>query len=124
MAACDLAIFPPRWMVAEHTFRPPYYHRNIMNEFMGNICGVYDAKTQGFIPGSASLHSCMAGHGPASDVFEKASTGELDAIRYPDTNLAFMFETTYIMKIAPWALENVDGTYLDCWKEMPKNFTI
>lgn len=91
---------------------------------MGNICGVYDAKTQGFIPGSASLHSCMAGHGPASDVFEKASTGELDAIRYPDTNLAFMFETTYIMKIAPWALENVDGTYLDCWKEMPKNFTI
>lgn len=58
-------------MVSEHTFRPPYYHRNIMSEFMGNICGTYDAKETGFGPGCASLHSIMTPHGPEADVFEK-----------------------------------------------------
>jgi homogentisate 1,2-dioxygenase len=66
-----LAIFPPRWLVGENTFRPPYYHRNTMSEFMGNLSGTYDAKEKGFIPGSASLHSCMSGHGPEYEVFEK-----------------------------------------------------
>lgn len=70
-ALCDFAIFPPRWLVGEDTFRPPYYHKNTMTEFMGNICGSYDAKRQGFGPGSASLHTCMAGHGPEAGVFEK-----------------------------------------------------
>jgi homogentisate 1,2-dioxygenase len=72
-AVCDFVIFPPRWLVAEHTFRPPYYHRNTMTEYMGNITGVYDAKEEGFVPGGSSLHSCMAGHGPEAAVFEKAS---------------------------------------------------
>lgn len=63
-AVVDFAIFPPRWLVAENTFKPPYYHRNTMSEFMGNIKGVYDAKEEGFVPGSSSLHSTMAGHGP------------------------------------------------------------
>lgn len=71
VALCDFVIFPPRWLVGEDTFKPPYYHRNTMTEFMGNICGVYDAKEEGFVPGSASLHSCMAGHGPEQQVFEK-----------------------------------------------------
>ena len=72
-AVCDFVIFPPRWLVAEHTFRPPYFHRNTMSEFMGNLAGVYDAKEYGFIPGASSLHSCMSGHGPEEAVFEKAS---------------------------------------------------
>ena len=70
-ALCDFVIFPPRWLVGENTFRPPYYHRNTMSEFMGNLAGTYDAKEKGFIPGSASLHSCMSGHGPEYEVFEK-----------------------------------------------------
>ena len=72
-AILDFVIFPPRWLVGEDTFRPPYYHRNTMSEFMGNIAGTYDAKEKGFIPGANSLHSCMSGHGPESEVFEKAS---------------------------------------------------
>jgi len=72
-AVVDFVIFPPRWLVAEHTFRPPFYHRNTMSEFMGNISGVYDAKEFGFCPGASSLHSCMSGHGPETAVFEKAS---------------------------------------------------
>ena len=73
----DFVIFPPRWLVAENTFRPPYYHRNTMSEFMGNIKGTYDAKEKGFIQGASSLHSTMSGHGPESEVFKKASEAEL-----------------------------------------------
>eukprot|EP00349_Pseudokeronopsis_sp_Brazil_P000981 CAMPEP_0202961720 /NCGR_PEP_ID=MMETSP1396-20130829/5789_1 /ASSEMBLY_ACC=CAM_ASM_000872 /TAXON_ID= /ORGANISM="Pseudokeronopsis sp., Strain Brazil" /LENGTH=325 /DNA_ID=CAMNT_0049681763 /DNA_START=201 /DNA_END=1174 /DNA_ORIENTATION=+ len=73
-ATCDFVIFPPRWLSMEDTFKPPYYHRNTMSEFMGNIAGVYDAKEQGFCPGAASLHSTMTGHGPEAEVFEKGSS--------------------------------------------------
>jgi homogentisate 1,2-dioxygenase len=76
MAVCDFVIFPPRWLVAEHTFRPPYYHRNTMTEFMGNIGGEYDAKV-GFVAGASSLHSAMSGHGPDAEVFDKASNSDL-----------------------------------------------
>ena len=78
-ANCDFAIFPPRWMVAEHTFRPPWFHRNLMNEFMGLVFGAYDAKAEGFVPGGASLHNCMAGHGPDAETFERASHAELES---------------------------------------------
>ena len=71
-ANCDFAIFPPRWMVAEHTFRPPWFHRNFMSEFMGLVRGEYDAKAEGFLPGGASLHNCMSGHGPDADSYERA----------------------------------------------------
>ncbi len=91
-ANCDFAIFPPRWMVAEHTFRPPWFHRNLMNEFMGLVFGAYDAKAEGFVPGGASLHNCMAGHGPDAETFERASNAELKP-QYLDNTLAFMFET-------------------------------
>ncbi len=76
-ANVDFGIFPPRWMVAEHTFRPPWFHRNAMNEFMGLIFGQYDAKAEGFVPGSASLHSCMQAHGPDAETFERAVNAEL-----------------------------------------------
>src|SRR6516165_5653659 len=71
---------PPRWMVAEHTFRPPWFHRNLMNEFMGLVFGAYDAKAEGFVPGGASLHNCMAGHGPDAETFERASNAELKPV--------------------------------------------
>ena len=119
-AVLDFVIFPPRWMVAEHTFRPPYYHRNTMTEFMGNIIGVYDAKKHGFLPGTASLHSCMAAHGPEAEVFRKGSTAELAPVRYPDNSLQFMFETCYMLRIAPWAVERIDDTYLQCWQGIEK----
>ena len=76
-ANVDFVIFPPRWLVAEHTFRPPWYHRNIMSEFMGLIRGSYDAKEEGFVPGGMSLHNMMLPHGPDADGFEKATTAEL-----------------------------------------------
>ncbi|CAG9323489.1 unnamed protein product [Blepharisma stoltei] len=124
-AVLDFVIFPPRWMVAEHTFRPPYYHRNTMTEFMGNIVGTYDAKTDGFVPGGASLHSCMSGHGPEAKVFEKGSTSKLEPVRYPDNNLQFMFETMFMLRIPSWALERerLDINYLECWKGLEKHFT-
>ena len=72
----DFVIFPPRWLAMENTFRPPWFHRNVASEFMGLIHGVYDAKAEGFVPGGASLHNCMSGHGPDAATFEKASAAD------------------------------------------------
>ena len=124
MANVDFVIFPPRWMVAENTFRPPYYHRNIMSEFMGLIEGVYDAKEHGFVPGGASLHNCMSPHGPEAEVFEKASNAELTPQKYENT-LAFMFESRYIISPTKYALEGKERQtdYTQCWRSITKHFT-
>jgi homogentisate 1,2-dioxygenase len=94
VANCDFVIFPPRWLVAEDTFRPPWFHRNVMSELMGLVKGVYDAKAEGFVPGGISLHNAMLAHGPDADTFMRASAAEL-APRYLDNTLAFMFESRY-----------------------------
>jgi homogentisate 1,2-dioxygenase len=124
VAAADFVIFPPRWAVQEHTFRPPYFHRNCMSEFMGLIRGVYEAKQEGFLPGGGSLHSCMSSHGPDRQTFEKASTEELRPVRIPDTTLAFMFETTYLLALTPFAEDSPkDENYHRCWQPFSKNFS-
>ncbi|GGZ24061.1 homogentisate 1,2-dioxygenase [Asticcacaulis endophyticus] len=98
-ANCDFVIFPPRWMVAEHTFRPPWFHRNIMSEFMGLIEGHYDAKAQGFAPGGVSLHNGMNAHGPDKASYDAAIAADLTPQKY-DGTMAFMFETRYVLKPA------------------------
>ena len=123
VANCDFAIFPPRWMVAEDTFRPPYFHRNIMNEFMGLIFGEYDAKAEGFEPGGASLHNCMSGHGPDAATFDAASKAKLEPRRLDDT-LAFMFETRHVLHPTLFALETplLQRDYWRCWQGLQKHF--
>jgi homogentisate 1,2-dioxygenase len=122
-ANVDFVIFPARWAVAEHTFRPPYFHRNVMSEFMGLIRGVYDAKEEGFVPGGASLHNCMSAHGPDADTFERASRAELRPQRYDDT-LAFMFESRYVIRPTKFALETpaLQPNYFACWQGLQKHF--
>jgi homogentisate 1,2-dioxygenase len=124
-ANIDFVIFPPRWMMAEDTFRPPYYHRNVMNEYMGLIYGVYDAKTEGFVPGGSSLHNCMNGHGPEAVTFEKASTTPLKPEKQENT-LAFMIESRYPFHVTKLALETQyrQKNYLDCWKDLRSNFQL
>ncbi len=119
----DFVIFPPRWMVAEHTFRPPWFHRNFMSEFMGLIQGEYDAKAEGFVPGGASLHNCMAGHGPDTETFEKASSAELKPV-FQGNTLAFMFETRYVCRPTKFALETseLDHQYFEVWQGLRKKF--
>ncbi len=97
LANIDFVIFPPRWMVAENTFRPPWFHRNLMNEFMGLIQGAYDAKAGGFVPGGASLHSCMSAHGPDAESCDKAIAADLKPHRI-DQTMAFMFETSQVLR--------------------------
>jgi homogentisate 1,2-dioxygenase len=101
-ANIDFVLFPERWLVAENTFRPPWYHMNIMSEFMGLIYGQYDAKPQGFTPGGFSLHNCMLPHGPDADAFEKASTAELKPHKLEGT-MAFMFETRLPQRVTAYA---------------------
>ena len=122
-ANVDFVIFPPRWMVAEHTFRPPYFHRNVMSEFMGLIRGRYDAKEEGFVPGGASLHNCMTGHGPDAESFEKASNADLAPDRYTNT-LAFMFETRYVIRPTRFAMETpaLQKNYFECWQGLKRFF--
>lgn len=123
-ANVDFVIFPPRWQVAEHTFRPPWFHRNIMNEFMGLIAGAYDAKAEGFLPGGASLHNCMSGHGPDAETYERASTADLQP-RYLDDTLAFMFETRLVIRPTKFAMETKirQHEYFECWQGLKKHFT-
>ena len=122
-ANVDFVIFPPRWLVAEHTFRPPWYHRNVMNEFMGLIVGAYDAKAEGFVPGGASLHNCVAGHGPDAETYQRASRAELKPQRLADT-MAFMFETQLVVRPTRFALETriLQHEYFECWQGLKKHF--
>ena len=122
-ANCDFVIFPPRWLVAEDTFRPPWYHRNLMSEFMGLVHGQYDAKPEGFRPGGASLHNCMVPHGPDADAFERASNAPL-APHKLDNTLAFMFESRYRFRPTEWAMKGgaLDGAYADCWRNLKDGF--
>lgn len=126
VANIDFVIFSDRWMVAEDTFRPPYYHRNIMSEFMGMIKGVYDGKEDkgGFIAGGASLHNCMTPHGPDTNAFEKASSGEQKPAKLKNT-LAFMLESCFVMKPTDQALnsDKIQPDYFKCWQELPHNFS-
>ncbi|MEG1038823.1 MAG: homogentisate 1,2-dioxygenase [Pseudomonas sp.] len=124
MANLDFVIFPPRWMVAENTFRPPWFHRNLMNEFMGLIKGEYDAKAEGFLPGGASLHSCMSAHGPDAETCAKAIAVEL-APNKIDNTMAFMFETSQVLRPSRHALEcpQLQADYDSCWASLPSTFT-
>jgi homogentisate 1,2-dioxygenase len=123
-ANCDFVIFPPRWMVAEDTFRPPWYHRNVMSEFMGLIYGQYDAKPEGFKPGGASLHNSMVPHGPDAEAFDKASSAEL-APHKLDNTLAFMFETRWRLRPTAYALQSgrLEASYPDCWAPLQDQFS-
>ena len=122
-ANVDFVLFPPRWLVAEDTFRPPWYHRNVMSEFMGLVRGRYDAKEEGFLPGGISLHNMMLAHGPDASGFEKASLAELRPVKLEDT-LAFMFETRFPQMGTAFAAraETLQQDYIDCWAGLKKRF--
>jgi homogentisate 1,2-dioxygenase len=123
-ANIDFVIFPPRWMVAEKTFRPPYYHRNIMSEYMGLIHGVYDAKVGGgFAPGGGSLHNCMSAHGPDAQAFKDASEATLKPV-YQGGTMAFMFESSMTYKPTNTALSTpaLQKNYQDCWQGLQSQF--
>ncbi len=123
VANCDFVIFPDRWLVAEDTFRPPWYHRNYMSEYMGLIYGQYDAKETGFVPGGGSLHNQMSAHGPDLDAFEKASNAGLAPQKLSGT-MAFMFESRYIIRPTRFAMEcpQLQDNYHEVWHELKKNF--
>jgi homogentisate 1,2-dioxygenase len=118
-ANADFVIFPPRWMVAEDTFRPPWFHRNVMSEAMGLIHGAYDAKADGFAPGGLSLHNLMSGHGPDVDSWTKASAAELKPAKIEGT-MAFMVETCWPYRPTAWALEHAQPDYDLAWAGFPK----
>jgi homogentisate 1,2-dioxygenase len=103
VANIDFVVFPPRWQVAEDTFRPPWFHRNVMSELMGLVRGVYDAKAEGFLPGGVSIHNCMSAHGPDLATFERASAAELEPYKIENT-LAFMWESRYIWRPTRYAM--------------------
>jgi homogentisate 1,2-dioxygenase len=121
----DFVIFPPRWLVGEDTFRPPWFHRNVASEFMGLIHGAYDAKAEGFVPGGASLHNCMSGHGPDAATFDKASSADTGKPHKVLDTMAFMFETRHVIVPTSWALASpqLQADYQQCWAGIGKHFT-
>merc|ERR1712013_530872 len=126
-AIADFVIFPPRWSVAENTFRPPYYHRNCMSEFMGLILGKYEAKEEGFCPGGATLHSMMTPHGPDAKCFQDWTDMKLGPIKVAEGTQAFMFESSLQLAVTKWGEETcnkVDKDYYKCWQQIQNNFKI
>ncbi len=122
-ANVDFVIFPDRWLVAENTFRPPWYHRNLMSEFMGLVFGIYDAKPEGFVPGGMSLHNQMLPHGPDESAYAHASSTALKPVKLSNT-LAFMFETRFPQRLTRYAAElpELQDGYIDCWQGLKKRF--
>ena len=120
----DFVIFPPRWLAMEHSFRPPWFHRNIASEFMGLVQGEYDAKAGGFVPGGASLHNCMSGHGPDAGSFDKASAADTTAPQKISDTMAFMFETRRVIRPTRFAMESpqLQRDYADCWQGLRRQF--
>jgi homogentisate 1,2-dioxygenase len=120
----DFVLFPPRWQVSQDTFRPPWFHRNIASEFMGLIEGEYDAKTEGFLPGGASLHNCMSAHGPDAATFDKAVGADTTRPQQLLNTMAFMFETRCVIHPTAQALESPQRQrdYLQCWQGLDKHF--
>jgi homogentisate 1,2-dioxygenase len=123
VANLDFVIFPSRWMVGENTFRPPYYHRNMMSELMGLVLGTYDAKKEGFAIGGVSIHNCMTAHGPDAQTYEKESKKQLKPEHYKHT-LAFMFESREPWQVTETALnhETKQKNYSTCWQELKREF--
>jgi homogentisate 1,2-dioxygenase len=121
----DFVIFPPRWLVMQDTFRPPWFHRNVASEFMGLITGVYDAKAQGFVPGGASLHNSMSGHGPDAATFARATRADTSRPVHIADTMAFMFETRALIRPTRFALAapQLQRDYQGVWQDLPKNFT-
>jgi homogentisate 1,2-dioxygenase len=124
-ANLDFAIFPPRILAMENTFRPPWFHRNFASEFMGLIHGVYDAKADGFAPGGSSLHNCMSPHGPDANTFDKASSADLSKADYLRGTMAFMFETRKVIRPSPQALQSgsLQANYDAVWDGLEKHFS-
>ncbi|SNS77912.1 homogentisate 1,2-dioxygenase [Antarctobacter heliothermus] len=122
-ANIDFVLFRERWMVAENTFRPPWYHKNIMSELMGNIYGQYDAKPQGFVPGGMSLHNMMIPHGPDRNAFEGASNANLGPDKL-DNTMSFMIETRFPQHLTQFAGQEapLQDDYIDCWESLEKKF--
>ncbi|WEF34353.1 homogentisate 1,2-dioxygenase [Pseudoduganella chitinolytica] len=121
----DFVIFPPRWLAGEDTFRPPWFHRNVASEFMGLIHGAYDAKEGGgFVPGGASLHNCMSGHGPDAATFDKASASDTSKPAKVADTMAFMFETRNVIVPTEQALASPQRQrdYQQCWAGIRKHF--
>ena len=124
LANADFVIFPPRWLVGEDTFRPPWFHRNVMSELMGLVHGAYDAKAEGFVPGGASLHNCMSGHGPDAATFDKASNADLSKPDVITDTMAFMFETRGVICPTEQAIAapHRQREYQACWSGLRDNF--
>lgn len=120
----DFVVFPPRWLCAVDTFRPPWFHRNVASEFMGLIHGVYDGKAEGFVPGGASLHNSMSGHGPDLGTFERASAADTSAPQWVGDTMAFMFETRTVIRATAQALAlpTLQPDYWKCWQGFAKRF--
>jgi homogentisate 1,2-dioxygenase len=121
----DFVVFPPRWLAMENTFRPPWFHRNVANEFMGLVCGVYDAKSTGFVPGGSSLHNCMSGHGPDAATFDKAMAADTRVPQHITDTMAFMFESRSVLRPTRCALQEtprLQADYMSHWLGLKRHF--
>jgi homogentisate 1,2-dioxygenase len=122
VANSDFAALPPRWSVSEGTFRPPWFHRNVMSEFVISLFGPPEARGSHYQVQSAHLHNCMGAHGPDPEVFSRASSVDLKPTR--EESLGVMFESRLSFRVTDQAMNaaNHVSNYSDNWAGMPVLF--
>jgi homogentisate 1,2-dioxygenase len=104
----DLVVFPsPRWDVAAHTFRPPYYHRNAATEINAIVAGVSRADDV-FSCGGIFITPPFAAHGPNAKAVERAHAMSDEEADEPHelgaSSLYIQWESTLALRMAPAAL--------------------
>ncbi|GLI78307.1 hypothetical protein PoHVEF18_006618 [Penicillium ochrochloron] len=93
-AVVDVAVFGPRWLVMEKSYRPPYFHRNTMSEFAFVIKGGFDVTPlPPQLEGLFLLSNTMCAHGADPESWKQATEKELVPEKIPPGNLGMMFES-------------------------------
>jgi homogentisate 1,2-dioxygenase len=119
----DVLVFSGRWEVAEHTFRPPYYHRNVATEFSYIVA--LPEPYSGFEKGAYFLSPSMTPHGISGRAHRQALEADDAPRRLPDGSIWVMFETALGLRLTPWAMAsgNRDDAYHELWTDMPATFS-
>jgi homogentisate 1,2-dioxygenase len=126
-AVADFVFFPPRWEVIEHSFRPPFAHRNAASE-VNMVVRTPKPYSTGYEPGCTFLSPLLTAHGVGTKTYDAILDLPHDHVdppqRIPDESLWAMVESALPFRTTAWArdTELLDATFLSAFEGMKKRF--
>lgn len=124
--ALDLVVFPARWDPTEHTFKPPYFHRNVTTEINGIIED--PSLNAPFTTGMVFVTPSMTPHGVRAGAVERFLAKSDEAADRPtkssSKSLWFQFETALHFHRTEWAKRTdlAKEDWPDVWGEYGVHF--